>query len=124
MNDIYSDVVAAHGARIITPVNWYQVRAPLKLMMDRLEQVTSGWDRFGEVLDLRSCQRPDAASRAALRTRIGKMIRRLAHVGVIVEADAVMAVVARMVAFAIGLPAISLHRTEEEALHAVRSALP
>ena len=36
MNDIYPMWVAAHGVMIITPVNWYQVSAPLKLMMDRL----------------------------------------------------------------------------------------
>jgi multimeric flavodoxin WrbA len=28
--------VAAHGIMIVTPVNWYQVSSPLKLMMDRL----------------------------------------------------------------------------------------
>ena len=28
--------VAAHGIMIVTPVNWYQVTSPLKLMMDRL----------------------------------------------------------------------------------------
>jgi multimeric flavodoxin WrbA len=33
MNDIYPMWVAAHG---ITPVNWFQVTSPLKLMMDRL----------------------------------------------------------------------------------------
>ena len=27
---------AAHGIFIITPVNWFQVSSPLKLMMDRL----------------------------------------------------------------------------------------
>jgi multimeric flavodoxin WrbA len=36
MNDIYPMWVAAHGIMIITPVNWYQVTSPLKLMMDRL----------------------------------------------------------------------------------------
>jgi multimeric flavodoxin WrbA len=36
MNDIYPMWVAAHGVMIVTPVNWYQVSAPLKLMMDRL----------------------------------------------------------------------------------------
>jgi multimeric flavodoxin WrbA len=35
MNDIYPMWVRAHGM-IITPVNWYQVTSPLKLMMDRL----------------------------------------------------------------------------------------
>src|SRR5262245_11814228 len=30
------DVVAANGIMSITPVNWYQVSSPLKLMMDRL----------------------------------------------------------------------------------------
>ena len=28
--------VAAHGVMIVTPVNWYQVSSPIKLMMDRL----------------------------------------------------------------------------------------
>jgi multimeric flavodoxin WrbA len=36
MNDIYPMWVAAHGILIVTPVNWYQVSSPLKLLMDRL----------------------------------------------------------------------------------------
>jgi multimeric flavodoxin WrbA len=36
MNDIYPMCVAAHGILIVTPVNWFQVSSPLKLMMDRL----------------------------------------------------------------------------------------
>jgi len=36
MNEIYPMWVAAHGIMIFTPVNWYQVSSPLKLMMDRL----------------------------------------------------------------------------------------
>ena len=36
MNDIYPMWVEAHGVMIVTPVNWYQVTSPLKLMMDRL----------------------------------------------------------------------------------------
>ena len=36
MNDIYPLWVAAHGIMIVTPVNWYQVTSPVKLMMDRL----------------------------------------------------------------------------------------
>jgi multimeric flavodoxin WrbA len=36
MNEIYPMWVEAHGIMIITPVNWYQVTSPLKLMMDRL----------------------------------------------------------------------------------------
>lgn len=36
MNEIYPLWVAAHGVMIITPVNWYQVSSPVKLMMDRL----------------------------------------------------------------------------------------
>ena len=33
---IYPLWVAAHGVMIVTPVNWYQVSSPIKLMMDRL----------------------------------------------------------------------------------------
>lgn len=36
MNDIYPMWVAAHGVMIVSPVNWYQVSSPVKLMMDRL----------------------------------------------------------------------------------------
>ncbi|HEY1749674.1 MAG TPA: flavodoxin family protein [Caulobacteraceae bacterium] len=36
MNEIYPKWVEAHGIMIVTPVNWYQVSSPLKLMMDRL----------------------------------------------------------------------------------------
>jgi multimeric flavodoxin WrbA len=36
MNDIYPMWVRAHGIMLVTPVNWYQVSSPLKLMMDRL----------------------------------------------------------------------------------------
>jgi multimeric flavodoxin WrbA len=36
MNEIYPLWVKAHGIMIVTPVNWYQVSSPLKLMMDRL----------------------------------------------------------------------------------------
>jgi multimeric flavodoxin WrbA len=36
MNEIYPLWVEAHGVMIITPVNWYQVTSPVKLMMDRL----------------------------------------------------------------------------------------
>jgi multimeric flavodoxin WrbA len=36
MNELYPRWVQAHGVMIVTPVHWYQVTSPLKLMMDRL----------------------------------------------------------------------------------------
>ena len=36
MNEIYERFAAAHGVLFVTPVYWYQVSSPLKLMMDRL----------------------------------------------------------------------------------------
>ena len=36
MNEIYEMWVRAHGVILMTPVYWYQVASPLKLMMDRL----------------------------------------------------------------------------------------
>ncbi|KQU74454.1 NADPH-dependent FMN reductase [Aminobacter sp. DSM 101952] len=42
MNEIYPMWVAAHGIMIVTPVNWYQVSSPLKLMMDRLTCADGG----------------------------------------------------------------------------------
>ncbi|HEX6706102.1 MAG TPA: flavodoxin family protein [Albitalea sp.] len=36
MNEIYERWTAAHGVILMTPVHWYQVSSPLKLMMDRM----------------------------------------------------------------------------------------
>jgi multimeric flavodoxin WrbA len=36
MAEIYERWVSAHGVLLVTPVYWYQVASPLKLMMDRL----------------------------------------------------------------------------------------
>ncbi len=36
MNEIYEKWVSAHGVLLVTPVHWYQVTSPLKLMIDRL----------------------------------------------------------------------------------------
>lgn len=36
MAEIYPLWVAAHGIMVVTPVNWYSVSSPLKLMMDRM----------------------------------------------------------------------------------------
>jgi multimeric flavodoxin WrbA len=36
MNEIYERFAACHGVMIVTPVYWYQVSSPIKLMMDRL----------------------------------------------------------------------------------------
>lgn len=36
MNELYPRWVSSHGVMIVTPVYWYQVTSPLKLMMDRL----------------------------------------------------------------------------------------
>ena len=36
MNEIYQRWTAAHGVIIVTPVYWYQMPSPLKLMVDRL----------------------------------------------------------------------------------------
>jgi multimeric flavodoxin WrbA len=36
MNEIYERWVSAHGVILLTPVYWYQVASPLKLMMDRM----------------------------------------------------------------------------------------
>lgn len=36
MNEIYERFAACHGVLFVTPVYWYQVTSPLKLLMDRL----------------------------------------------------------------------------------------
>jgi multimeric flavodoxin WrbA len=55
MNEIYERWVSAHGVLVVTPVYWYQVASPLKLMMDRLVCADGGNP------DLTSTQGKDAA---------------------------------------------------------------
>ncbi len=42
INAIYPLWVATHDVTIITPVNWYQVTSPIRLLMDRLICADSG----------------------------------------------------------------------------------
>jgi multimeric flavodoxin WrbA len=60
MNEIYERWAAAHGVLIVTPVNWYHVSSPLKLMIDRLVCAAGGNP------DPTSTQGKDAAKAKAL----------------------------------------------------------
>ena len=66
-------------------------------------------------------RRPDA--RAASRQRVAQINPRLAHVGVVVGANAVIRAVAKLAAFAIGFRSFSFHMSVDEAVEACRRAL-
>jgi hypothetical protein len=92
------------------------------LMHDRMEELVAGWERFGQVVDLTCCRRPDAATRARVKQRIRHLRPRLVHVAVIVGANSVIRAVASIVGYALGVT-VTLHPTEEKAFEAVRNAL-
>ena len=95
----------------------------LDVMFDRLEELSAGLPRFAYVVELSSVQRPDAAARERLRQRVGRINPRLAHVSVVVGANAVIRAVAKLAAFAIGFRSMSFHTTVDEALEDCRRAL-
>ena len=95
----------------------------LDLMFDRLEELATGLDRFAYVTDLSRVKRPDAPARERLRQRVAHINPRLAHVGIVIGANAVIRAVAKMAAYAIGFRSISFHDSVEDAVEACRRAL-
>jgi hypothetical protein len=95
----------------------------IDVLFDRLEELAVGLDRFAYVVDLSRVKRPDAPSRERLRRRVVQINPRLAHVGVVVGANAVIRAVAKLAAFAIGFRSISFHTSLDEAVEACRCAL-
>ena len=95
----------------------------LDVMFDRLEELAAGLNRFAYVVELSSVRRPDARTRERLRQRVARINPRLAHVSVVVGANAVIRAVAKLAAFAVGFRSISFHGTINDALEACRRAL-
>jgi hypothetical protein len=100
-----------------------QTPGTVDAMFDRLVELAVGLDRFAYVVDLAGVRRPDARTRARLKERIDQINDRLAHVGVVVGANAVIRAVAKLVAFASGFRSFSFHDSVDEATEACRRAL-
>jgi hypothetical protein len=92
-------------------------------LFDRLEELAADLDRFAYVVDLSGVKRPDPRTRERLRERVMHINPRLAHVGVVVGANAVIRAVAKLAAFAIGFRSISFHASVDDAMEACRRAL-
>jgi hypothetical protein len=95
----------------------------LDVMFDRLEELAGGLNRFAYVVELSSVRRPDARTRERLRQRVARINPHLAHVSVVVGANAVIRAVAKLAAFTVGFRSISFHGTINDALEACRRAL-
>jgi hypothetical protein len=95
----------------------------LDVLFDRLEELAAGLDRFAYVVDLSGVKRPDARTRERLRQRVTQINPHLAHVGVVVGANAVIRAVAKLAAFAVGFRSISFHMSVDGAVEACRRAL-
>ena len=100
-----------------------QTAYTVDVMFDRLEELAVGLDRFAYIADLSGVKRPDAPVRERLRQRVAHINPRLAHVGIVVGANAVIRAVAKLVAFAIGFRSITFHASVDAALEACRRAL-
>lgn len=101
----------------------HQTPFTVDMFFDRLDELAAGMDTFAYVVDLTGVRRPDARTREQLRRRVTQINARLAHVGVVVGANAVIRAVAKLAAFAIGFRSFSFHMTVEEATEACRRAL-
>lgn len=101
----------------------HQTPFTVDVLLDRLEELAAGLDKFAYVVDLTGVKRPDARTRERLRQRIAEINPRLLHVGIAVGANAVIRAVATLAAFAIGFRSISFHMTVDEATEACRRAL-
>lgn len=101
----------------------HQTPFTVDVLLDRLEELSAGLDRFAYVVDLTGVNRPDAQTRERLRRRIAEINPRLAHVGLAIGTNVVIRAVAKLAAFAIGFRSISFHMTVDEATEACRRAL-
>lgn len=95
----------------------------LDVLFDRLDELTAGLDRFTYIVNLSNVKRPDAKARERLRQRVARINPRLAHVSLVVGANAVIRAVAKLAAFTMGFQSFSFHGSVDEAVEACRRAL-
>jgi hypothetical protein len=95
----------------------------VNLMFDQMEHLARDWGRFAYVVDLTEAKRPDAETRAVLKTRVLRLIPRVAHVAVAVGDNLLMRAMARLFAYGMGLASVGVHATRAEAIEEARRAM-
>ena len=95
----------------------------IEVMFDRLDALTSAWERFAYVVDLSEATRPGPETRAALKNRVVRISPRVAHVAIVVGGNLLMRAMARLVAYSMGLTSVSIHVTRAEAIEEAGRAM-
>jgi hypothetical protein len=95
----------------------------VNLMFDRVELLARAWDRFAYVVDLAEAKRPDAETRAVLKSRVARLNPRIAHVAVVVGNNLLMRAMARLFAYNMGLASVGIHATRAEAIEEARRVM-
>ena len=116
-SEAIADRVSIVGERVVLMCE-VPVQSPfsVNLMFDRLETLARDWDRFTYVADLTQAKRPDAETRAALRSRVARVRARVRHVAIVVGNNLIMRAMARLFAHGMGLSSVSIHATRAEAI--------
>jgi hypothetical protein len=101
------------------------VQSPFSIdvMFDRLDALTSIWERFAYVVDLSEATRPGPETRAALKARVVRISPRVAHTAIVVGGNVLMRAMARLVAYSMGLKSVSIHVTRAEAIEEAARAM-
>jgi hypothetical protein len=123
-SEAIADRVSIVGERILLiyelPV---QTAFSVDLMFDRIERLARAWDRFSYVVDLTEAKRPDPETRTVLKARVLRLLPRVTHVAIAVGDNLLMRAMARLFAYGMGLPSVSIHATRAEAIEEARRAM-
>ena len=93
------------------------------LMFDRIERLARAWDRFSYVVDLTEAKRPDPETRTVLKARVLRLLPRVTRVAIAVGDNLLMRAMARLFAYGMGLPSVSIHATRAEAIEEARRVM-
>ena len=123
-SEAIADRVSIVGERILV-IHELPVQTPFSvdLMFDRVERLARAWDRFAYVVDLTEAKRPGPETRAALKTRVLRLLPRITHVAVAVGDNLLMRAMARLFAYGMGLPSVGIHSTRAEAIEEARRVM-
>ena len=123
-SEAIADRVSIVGERVLL-IHELPVQTPFSvdLMFDRIERLARAWDRFSYVVDLTEAKRPAPETRAALKTRVLRLLPRITHVAVAVGDNLLMRAMARLFAYGMGLPSVGIHATRAEAIEEARRVM-
>jgi len=123
-SDAIADRVSIVGERILL-IYELPVQSPFSVdvIFDRIERLARAWDRFAYVVDLTEAKRPDPETRAGLKARVLRLLPRITHVAIAVGDNLVMRAMARLFAYGMGLPSVSIHATRAEAIEEARRVM-